>query len=57
MHGSGRFSFPDLDTDVVTILVLTVHALVFNVAGFFDPAVQEEIMKSFSALSLPTAAG
>jgi len=55
VHASGRFNFPDLETDAVTILILTVHALVFNVAGFFDPSVQKEIEKSFSALSLPTA--
>jgi hypothetical protein len=39
LHGSGRWSFEDLETDAVTVLVLTVHALLFSVGTFFDKAV------------------
>jgi len=50
LHASGRFNFPE-QMDVVTVLLLTVHALVFNVAPFFDPAAQELIRRSFANLS------
>lgn len=36
MDGSGRFALPDLEDDVVSVLGLTVHALIFNVSSFFE---------------------
>jgi hypothetical protein len=55
IHASGRLNYPD-KLDVVAILTLTIHALLFNVAPFFDPAVQAAIQATFADLILPPAA-
>ena len=36
IHDSGRFNNPALETDIVTVLALTAHALIFNILPFFD---------------------
>lgn len=47
MIPNGTFCFPDLDYDVVTIMGLTVHSLMFNVKPFFVEGALDRILQSF----------
>jgi len=52
MLGDGRWAVPDLETDTVTVMLLTVQALGFNVTDFFTENALEEMKASFSELNL-----
>ncbi len=41
MLANGAWGVQDLEYDVPTVIALTVHALMFNVSGFFDGSVPE----------------
>lgn len=43
----GRFTDPAMATDVVTVMALTAHALMFNVAPFFGSDALKMVMSSF----------
>jgi len=47
----GRWGIPDLENDVATVMVLTIHALGYNVKSFFEGNVLEEFKSSMSQLS------
>lgn len=53
IHDSGRWNFPDLEADVVTIMVLTLQALWFNIAPFFEDGALQQLTSSLTML--PTA--
>ena len=42
-----RFAFKDLEHDVLTVMGLTAHALIFNVLEFFQGDGLKEILASF----------
>lgn len=44
MLQSGMFAVEGLDNDTMTVLGLTVQALVFNVSGFFDEGPLKDLM-------------
>lgn len=46
----GEFASPELATDAVTCMLLTVHALVFNLSPFFDENTLKGVIESFPAL-------
>lgn len=46
---SGRMAFKDLDTDLLSVLGLTVHALIFNVKPFFEGDALKQLISSFGA--------
>lgn len=47
----GRWAVPGIEQDTMTVLLLTVQTLIFNVMGFFGDGALSEIEKSLSALS------
>ena len=44
---NGQWARPELEDDVMTIMALTVHALIFNVTGFFEGDALKELIRSF----------
>ncbi len=52
MMADGKFGVSDLDNDVMTVLALTIHALLFNITSFFEENALKSAMGSFQALSL-----
>jgi hypothetical protein len=52
MASPGVFAVKELEYDLVAVLGLTIHALVFNVACFFDGDALTSILESFRGLSL-----
>src|SRR5215469_7346064 len=40
-HDSGKANFDDLESDVVTFMVLTIHALLFNLKPFFGEGMEK----------------
>lgn len=51
----GRWGVEGLDDDTVTVMTLTVNALVFNIADFFLEDALNTLIKPFSDLSLFSA--
>jgi hypothetical protein len=49
MVGNGVLAVKELETDIITIMVLTVHSLIFNVAPFFEEGALSEVMQGFPA--------
>jgi len=49
---NGAFGVADLENDAMTVMLLTIHVLVFNVAGFFDGNALKELTKNLSGISL-----
>lgn len=47
----GKWVFKDLEYDVVTVLGLTVQALLFNIDPFFQDGGLEELLKDIPGLS------
>ena len=52
---NGKWGVEGLEDDTVTVLSLTIHALVFNVAGFFDGKALQDLNQSLTGLSLAGA--
>jgi hypothetical protein len=52
MMPNGAWAVADLDTDTMTVMLLTIDALVFNVSGFFDGNALKELADSFQGLTL-----
>ena len=44
LSASGSFGPAGLDKDVITVLALTVHSIMFNVSGFFDGNALSSVM-------------
>lgn len=51
MLSDGRWGVEGLDTDTMTVLTLTLHALIFNIADFFQGDVLDNLIKPISDLS------
>jgi hypothetical protein len=47
-----RWGVADIEDDVVTILSLTIHALIFNVSDFFQEDALKDLGQTFSGLNL-----
>lgn len=54
MTTDGRFALPDLEKDIVTVLGLTFHALVFNVTPFFEEGGLNSLMSLAQDLVPPS---
>lgn len=48
----GRWGVEEIETDIAIVMGLTVHALIFNIADFFQGNVLENLMQSFKGLDL-----
>jgi hypothetical protein len=44
----GSYGVTGIDTDVTTVMALTVHALIFNVSGFFDASLLTSMSKGLA---------
>jgi len=51
MLSDGRWGVEGLDTDTMTILTLTIHSLIFNIADFFQGDALNNLIKPISDLS------
>jgi len=52
MMPDGRWGVDGLQDDTVTVLALTAHALIFNVASFFEGDALKGLIDSFQGLNL-----
>ena len=52
MAPDGKMSTPDLEGDIMSVMALTTHALVFNVSPFFDAEEWKGVSASFPGLNL-----
>jgi hypothetical protein len=52
MMRDGRWYVEGLDSDTLTVIALTMHALVHNIASFFDEDLLGSVMGSFKGLNL-----
>lgn len=50
IHDSGRWNFDDLETDAVTVTILTVQALMFNITPFFADGAMDNLIAALTAL-------
>lgn len=48
----GTWAVPDIEHDIITVLLLTIHALTFSVAPFFEGDVLKSALGSLSDLKL-----
>lgn len=48
---NGEWGVPGLEHDAFTVMILTIHAVVFNMSGFFDASVLKGVGESFRGLS------
>jgi Phage tail assembly chaperone protein, TAC len=46
VHGSGRWAFPEMENDFITVLALTAQVLLFNMKSFFEDGRMERLMAS-----------
>lgn len=46
----GNIAIPDLQTDTLSVITLTLHVLMFNVKDFFDQKAVSEILGSLAPL-------
>ena len=53
MLPDGRWGVADIETDIITVLGLTTHAILFNVSSFFAENAMQDLRRSFQDLSLP----
>jgi hypothetical protein len=51
MMPNGSWGVEGLDDDTATVLALTIHALIFNVSGFFDGNTLKELTGSLTGLN------
>ncbi|CQR71683.1 hypothetical protein SOV_04790 [Sporomusa ovata DSM 2662] len=49
---NGAWGVMNIEDDTITVLALTVHALAFNISGFFDGNALKELIASFSGMTL-----
>jgi Phage tail assembly chaperone protein, TAC len=49
---SGEWGVKDLEHDTVTVMALTIHALIFNLQSFFVEGSMNGLMESFKGLGL-----
>jgi hypothetical protein len=47
----GRWGVEDLDNDTITVLTLTIHTLIFNIADFFQGDALNNLIKPLSDLT------
>lgn len=52
---NGSWGVAGLEDDTITVMTLTINALVFNVAGFFEGDALKELTQSLSGISLYNA--
>lgn len=52
---NGAWGVVGLKNDAITVMALTIHALVFNIAGFFDGNALKDLTASFSDMNLFSA--
>lgn len=52
---NGNWGVEGIETDVPTVMALTVHALFFNVSSFFDSNALDGAMGSFKGLNFGSA--
>lgn len=52
MLPDGRWGVPGLENDAATIVILTIHTLIFNVAGFFAGNALSGLAESIKDLNL-----
>lgn len=50
-HGSGRFNDSALENDIVSIMGLTIHSLLFSVSDFFVVGALKSLLESFGVSS------
>lgn len=55
LNSEGNFAVVGLEHDTKTVLALTIQALVFNVADFFDASLWGSIAADFQGLNMPSA--
>ena len=53
----GRWAVPDLENDLITVLALTVHTLIFNISDFFQEDALKDLGATFQGTSLFSAKG
>jgi len=51
MLSDGRWGVEGLDTDTVTVMTLTIHSLIFNIADFFQGDALNNLIKPISDLT------
>lgn len=51
LNDNGSFAVNGLEKDPKTVIVLTIHALLFNVSSFFDENLLDSIAKGLSLIS------
>jgi hypothetical protein len=51
----GTFAPLGVETDIVTILALTVHSLIFNISPFFEDGALETVLESFGLKKTPAS--
>jgi hypothetical protein len=49
---NGAWGVMDIEDDTVTVMALTIHALIFNISSFFGGNALKELIESFSGMSL-----
>ena len=47
MKDKERFAMPDLEYDLITVMALTVHVLLFNIVPFFDADRLKSVLQTF----------
>ena len=55
IHDSGRWNFEDLETDTVTVIVLTIQALMYNIAPFFEDGAMKSLVTAMAELPTQVA--
>jgi hypothetical protein len=49
---NGAWGVIGIEDDTITVMALTIHALIFNIAGFFDGNALKELAGSFAGMTL-----
>jgi hypothetical protein len=49
---NGSWGVTNIETDTMTVLMLTIHALIFNISGFFDGNALKDLAESFKGMIL-----
>lgn len=47
---NGSWGVTNIETDTMTVLMLTIHALIFNISGFFDGNALKDLAESFKGM-------
>ena len=48
---NGAWGVAGLENDTVAVMALTIHALIFNIAGFFDGNALKDLVASFAGMN------